>query len=237
MSGIRWPVRSSGKARSGAPCREMRLTLASNEVSFKHGQADDQAGSGKIANFRLTAKRNLHAGIVVLLTLLATGLTASAQSLREKMSIENRLKELGIELPASAPAGAAYTPVVIHQRVAYVSGQLPRDGDHVHVVGQVGRDVSLEEGKRGARLAFIRALAALREVLGTLDGIDRMLKLTVFVHSATDFNQQSAVADGASELIFELFGKERGAHARTSVGVAQLPRSAAVEVEIIVALK
>jgi enamine deaminase RidA (YjgF/YER057c/UK114 family) len=159
------------------------------------------------------------------------------QSLREKMSIENRLKELGIELPASAPAGAAYTPVVIHERVAYVSGQLPRDGDRVHVVGQVGRDVSLEEGKRGARLAFIRALAALRGALGTLDGIDRMLKLTVFVHSATDFNQQSAVADGASELIFELFGKERGAHARTSVGVAQLPRSAAIEVEIIVALK
>jgi enamine deaminase RidA (YjgF/YER057c/UK114 family) len=156
---------------------------------------------------------------------------------REDMSIENRLKELGIELPASAPAGAAYTPVVIHQRVAYVSGQLPRDGDHVHVVGQVGRDVSLEEGKRGARLAFIRALAALRGAVGTLDGIDRMLKLTVFVHSATGFNQQSAVADGASELIFELFGKERGAHARTSVGVAQLPRSAAVEVEIIAALK
>jgi enamine deaminase RidA (YjgF/YER057c/UK114 family) len=173
----------------------------------------------------------------VLLALLTTGLTASAQSSREKMSIENRLKELGIELPASAPAGATYTPVVIHELVAYVSGQLPRDGDRVHVVGQVGRDVSLEEGRRGARLAFIRALAALREALGTLDGIDRMLKLTVFVHSATDFNQQSAVADGASELIFELFGKERGAHARTSVGVAQLPRSAAVEVEIIVALK
>lgn len=229
MFGIRWPVRSSGKARSGALRREMRLTLASNEVSFKHGQADDKA--------QVHRETVLHAGIVVLLTLLATGQTASAQSLREKMSIENRLKELGIELPASAPAGAAYTPVVIHELVAYVSGQLPRDGDRVHVVGQVGRDVSLEEGKRGARLAFIRALAALRGALGTLDGIDRMLKLTVFVHSATDFNQQSAVADGASELIFELFGKDRGAHARTSVGVAQLPRSAAVEVEVIVALK
>ena len=235
MSGIRWPVRSSGKARSDALCREMRLTLASNQVSFKHGQADDRVGvreDFEVQVHRETAFACRHRG-----TLLATALTASAQSLREKMSIENRLKELGIELPASAPAGAAYTPVVIHQRVAYVSGQLPRDGDHVHVVGQVGRDVSLEEGKRGARLAFIRALAALREVLGTLDGIDRMLKLTVFVHSATDFNQQSAVADGASELIFELLGKERGAHARTSVGVAQLPRSAAVEVEIIVALK
>lgn len=177
------------------------------------------------------------AGIVVLLAVLATGSTASAQSLRDEMSLENRLRDLGIELPESAPAGAAYTPVVIHERVAYVSGQLPRDGDRVHVVGQVGRDVSLEEGKRGARLAFIRALAALRGTLGTLDGVDRILKLTVFVHSATDFDRQSSVADGASELIFELFGKDRGAHARTSVGVAQLPRSAGVEVEVIVALK
>ncbi|MCP3416882.1 RidA family protein [Bradyrhizobium brasilense] len=151
------------------------------------------------------------------------------------MSVENRLKDLGIELPTSAPAGAAYTPVVVHDRVAYVSGQLPRDGDFVHVVGQVGRDVTLEEGKRGARIAFIRALAALRGELGTLDRVDQILKLTVFVHSAADFNQQSSVADGASQLIFELFGKDRGAHARTSVGVAQLPRSAAVEV--VVALK
>ncbi|MGY4402194.1 RidA family protein [Bradyrhizobium sp. USDA 3315] len=153
------------------------------------------------------------------------------------MSVENRLKDLGIELPISAPAGAAYTPVVVHDRVAYVSGQLPRDGDFVHVVGLVGRDVTLEEGKRGARIAFIRALAALRGELGTLDRVDQILKLTVFVHSAADFNQQSFVADGASQLIFELFGKDRGAHARTSVGVAQLPRSAAVEVEVVVALK
>jgi len=223
----------------------MRLTLASNEVSFKHGQADDQAGVREDFEFQVhreTVFACRQRGAAYAAGHWTNGFgpiveRESAQSLREKMSIENRLKELGIELPASAPAGAAYTPVVIHELVAYVSGQLPRDGDHVHVVGQVGRDVSLEEGKRGARLAFIRALAALRGVLGTLDGIDRMLKLTVFVHSATDFNQQSAVADGASELIFELFGKERGAHARTSVGVAQLPRSAAVEVEIIVALK
>jgi enamine deaminase RidA (YjgF/YER057c/UK114 family) len=206
-------------------------------VSFKQGQADDQAGIRKDIELQVHSKTVFAGWNRGAAYPARHWLTASAQSLREKMSIENRLKELGIELPASAPAGAAYTPVVIHELVAYVSGQLPRDGDHVHVVGQVGRDVSLEEGKRGARLAFIRALAALRGVLGTLDGIDRMLKLTVFVHSATDFNQQSAVADGASELIFELFGKERGAHARTSVGVAQLPRSAAVEVEIIVALK
>jgi enamine deaminase RidA (YjgF/YER057c/UK114 family) len=80
-------------------------------------------------------------------------------------------------------------------------------------------------------------LAALRGTLGTLERVDQVLKLTVFVHSSTDFDKQSSVADGASELIFELFGKDRGAHARTSVGVAQLPRSAAVEVEVVVALK
>ena len=106
------------------------------------------------------------------------------------MSIENRLKDIGIDLPASAPAGAAYTPVVIHERVAYVSGQLPRDGDHVHVVGQVGRDVSLEEGKRGARIAFIRALAALRGTLGTLERVDQVLKLTVlFIARPTSINR------------------------------------------------
>lgn len=153
------------------------------------------------------------------------------------MNLEKRLKDLGIELHAAAAAGAAYHPVVVHDNVAYVSGQLPRDGDRVLVVGQVGRDVDAEEGKRGARIAFIRVLTALRDALGSLDRVDRVLKLTVFVHSAADFSGQSQVADGASQLIFDLFGPERGGHARTSVGVAQLPRNAAVEVEATVALK
>lgn len=152
------------------------------------------------------------------------------------MSLENRLKELEIDLPQSAPAGATYTPAIIHNRIAYVSGQLPRDGDHVFVVGQVGRDVDLDAAREGARLAFIRALAALRETLGSLDRVEQVFKLAVFVHSANDFTGQSAVAEGASKLIFELFGSDRGKHARTSVGVAQLPRNASVEVEVIVAL-
>jgi enamine deaminase RidA (YjgF/YER057c/UK114 family) len=152
------------------------------------------------------------------------------------MTIETRLVDLGIDLPTSAAAGAAYTPVVVHGSVVYVSGQLPRNGDKVYVIGQVGRDVTLQEGKLGARLAFVRALAAMKEHLGSLDRVNQILKLTVFVHSAVDFSGQSAVADGASELIFELFGPKRGMHTRTSVGVAQLPRNAAVEIELIASL-
>ncbi|PDT75210.1 RidA family protein [Bradyrhizobium sp. C9] len=152
------------------------------------------------------------------------------------MNLEQRLNELNIELPMSAAAGGAYAPVVVHGDTIYVSGQLPRDGDKVHVVGQVGRDVTLEEAKRGARLALIRGLAAIKAHLGSLDHVTQILKLTVFVHSAADFKGQTAVADGASELIIELFGPERGLHTRTSVGVAQLPRNASVEVELIAAL-
>ena len=152
------------------------------------------------------------------------------------VNLEQRLNELKIELPMSAAAGGAYAPVVVHGDTIYVSGQLPRDGDKVHVVGQVGRDVTLEEAKRGARLALIRGLAAIKAHLGSLDNVTQILKLTVFVHSAADFSGQTAVADGASELIIELFGPERGLHTRTSVGVAQLPRNAAIEVELIAAL-
>ena len=152
------------------------------------------------------------------------------------VSLEQRLNELNIELPISAAAGGAYAPVVVHGDTIYVSGQLPRDGDKVHVVGQVGRDVTPEEARRGARLALIRGLAAIKAHLGSLDNVTQILKLTVFVHSAADFSGQTAVADGASELIMELFGPERGLHTRTSVGVAQLPRNASIEVELIAAL-
>lgn len=152
------------------------------------------------------------------------------------VNLEQRLNELNIELPMSAAAGGAYAPVVVHGDTIYVSGQLPRDGDKVHVVGQVGRDVTLEEAKRGARLALIRGLAAIKVHLGSLDHVTQILKLTVFVHSAADFSGQTAVAAGASELIMELFGPERGLHTRTSVGVARLPRNASIEVELIAAL-
>lgn len=153
------------------------------------------------------------------------------------MSILSRLKELGIELPADAAPGARYTPAVVHQSVAYVSGQLPRDGDIVQVLGKVGEDVTLEDAKRGARLAFVRTLAAFREAIGDIEQLDRVLRLVVYVNSAADFTRHSQVADGASELIFDLLGPERGQHARTTIGVAQVPRNAALEIEATIAIK
>lgn len=152
------------------------------------------------------------------------------------MNLEQRLAELSIQLPASAAPGAQYTAGVVHQDTAWVSGQLPRDGDRVLVAGKLGRDVTIEQAQEGARIALIRALAALRETLGGLQRVRGIVKLNVFVNSSDDFTQQSAVADGASRLIFELLGPQHGRHARTSVGVVQLPRNASVELDLVVAL-
>ncbi|VVD61241.1 L-PSP family endoribonuclease [Pandoraea capi] len=152
------------------------------------------------------------------------------------MDLEQRLQALSITLPASSAPGARYATGTVHQGVAWISGQLPREGDRVLVAGKLGRDVSIEAGQEGARAAMIRALAALRDTVGSLTHIDRILRLNVYVNSTDEFSQQSAVADGASSLIYEIFGPERGAHARTSVGVAQLPRNACCELDIVVAL-
>ena len=105
------------------------------------------------------------------------------------------------------------------------------------VSGKLGLDVPLEEGRRAARIALIRTLAAIRDTVGDLDALDRVLKLTVYVNSTDAFTQHSAVADGASSLLYELLGPERGAHARTSVGVQQLPRNGAVELDVVAALR
>ncbi len=152
------------------------------------------------------------------------------------MNLEQRLIALSITLPASAAAGAQYSPAVVFQDLAWISGQLPREGDRVLVTGKLGRDVPLAQGRLGARIALIRALAALRDTVGNLQRVHQIVKLSVFVNSSDDFTEHSAVADGASELIFELFGPEFGKHARTSVGVAQLPRNACVELDLVAAL-
>ena len=152
------------------------------------------------------------------------------------MSLEQRLSELGLVLPETAAPGARYAAVVVHDGLAYVSGQLPREGDRVVVAGKLGREVTVAAAQAGARIALLRALAALRDELGDLARARQILKLTAYVNSAEDFTDHSAVADGASTLIYELFGPELGRHARTSVGVAQLPRNGCVELDLVVAL-
>ncbi len=147
---------------------------------------------------------------------------------------QDRLAELGIELPAAAAPVAAYVPVVVAGNLAHVSGQLPFvDGQLVK--GRLGEDVSLEQGTAAARACGLMILAQLQAALGSLDRVERIVKLGAFINSAPTFTDQPKVANGASELMAEVFG-EAGKHARSAVGVPVLPLGAAVEVDAIVAL-
>lgn len=130
--------------------------------------------------------------------------------------------------------GGNYVSVVRDNNQVFVSGQIPRVGDQVVVTGRVGAEVSLADAQRAAKVCTMRALALLRQELGSLDKIARILRITVFVHCAQDFSQQSEVADGASEVLYAVLG-EAGIHTRTSVGVYQLPKNAAVEIDLIAA--
>ena len=151
------------------------------------------------------------------------------------MSVHARLHELGLTLPEPAAPIAAYVPVVVHGNLAHVSGQLPFVGGQL-VTGRLGEDVSLEQGIAAARACGLMILAQLEAALGSLDRVERIVKLGAFINSAADFTDQPKVANGASELMFDVFG-EIGRHARSAVGVPVLPLGAAVEIDAIVAVK
>ena len=145
-------------------------------------------------------------------------------------TIQSRLQKAGVTLPqASAPA-ANYVPTVTFGNILQTSGQLPLEGGSVAVTGRLGGGVSLEDGQRAARICAINVLAQAQAALGDLEKIARVVKLTVFVASDDAFTAQHKVANGASDFIVEILG-EKGKHARSAVGVAQLPMGAAVEVE------
>ncbi len=150
--------------------------------------------------------------------------------------IETRLAALGLELPeASAPA-FNYLAVAVHGGLAYVSGQIPRGAGGAPVVGKLGATLDLAAGQAAARCCVLHALAQLQACLGGLDRVERVLKVTGFVASAPGFNDQPLILDAASGLLIEVFG-EPGRHARSAVGVAELPRGVPVEVEMVVALR
>jgi enamine deaminase RidA (YjgF/YER057c/UK114 family) len=148
--------------------------------------------------------------------------------------IEQRLAQLGLTLPAPAQPSFNYVPVTTHAGVAYVSGQLPKVDGEVRVHGKVGAQVSLEQAREQARICVLQALACLAAELGDLSRIRRVLKVTGFVASAPGFNEQPKVIDAASDLLVQVLGPE-ARHARSAVGVAELPRNAAVEIEFVVA--
>lgn len=148
------------------------------------------------------------------------------------MSISDRLAELGIELPEVVAPLAAYVPAVRTGNLVYTSGQLPMQGGQLPAEGKVGGEVSVEDGKALARVCGLNALAAVHALVG-IDSVVRVVKVVGFVASAPGFNGQPAVINGASELLGEVFGPA-GAHARSAVGVSELPLNAPVEVELIV---
>ncbi len=152
------------------------------------------------------------------------------------MSIDQRLAELGITLPQPAAPVAAYVPAVEAGGLLHISGQISFAEDGKLILGRLGEDMNLERGIEAARRCGIMLLAQIKAALGSLDRVERIVKLGVFVNSASDFTDQPKVANGASELMQEVFG-EAGRHARSAVGVAVLPLGVAVEVDAIVAVK
>ena len=153
-------------------------------------------------------------------------------------TMSNRLQTLGIELPAPREPAFSYSAVVIDNGLAWVSGQLPwLDGSNSLVYsGRLGEHVNVTEGKSCARACILNGLAVLEKTSGSLDRIERVIKLVGYVASAKDFHEQPAVIDATLNLLVEIFG-DAGTHARSAVGVAQLPRGAPVEIELVVRLR
>jgi enamine deaminase RidA (YjgF/YER057c/UK114 family) len=151
-------------------------------------------------------------------------------------AVDERLRALGLELPGPYPPHDPLDSIVVHGGRARTSGQLPRnhEGQLVHP-GVLGADLSVEQGAEAARWCALNAISVLRAELGSLDRISRVLTLLGFVACAPGFAQQPAVVDGASKLLYEVFG-DAGRHSRSAIGVAALPRGGAVEIELEVAL-
>jgi enamine deaminase RidA (YjgF/YER057c/UK114 family) len=146
---------------------------------------------------------------------------------------EQRLADLGLELPPVAPAVGNYVGAVQVDRTLFISGHGPvKDGEYIFR-GKLGADMQVEEGRRAAQLVILNLLASVKAHLHDLDRVKRVVRLLCLVNSAPDFGAQPSVADGASDLLVEIFGPERGRHGRSAIGMAALPFGIAVEIEAI----
>jgi enamine deaminase RidA (YjgF/YER057c/UK114 family) len=146
---------------------------------------------------------------------------------------EERLHALGVELPPAPKAIAVYRPLVIVGRLAYVSGHGPLNPDKSLITGKVGAELDTAAGARAARQTGLAILATLREQLGSLDRVSRVVKLLGMVNAVPDFREHPLVINGCSELFAEIWGPESGIGARSAVGMASLPGNIAVEIEAI----
>lgn len=148
------------------------------------------------------------------------------------MSVYNQLKALNIELPPLATPAAAYVPYVRTGNLVFLSGHIARK-DGQPWVGQLGAGITTEEGQAAARAVAIDLLGTLHAAVGDLNRVRRIVKVMSLVNSTPGFTEQHLVTNGASELFVQVFGAERGAHARSAFGVAQIPLGACVEIELI----
>ena len=149
------------------------------------------------------------------------------------MSIEQRLQELGVTVPAPGRPVANYVGAVRTGNLVFVSGHGPRLAQGGNITGKVGRDLTTEQGYEAARVCILACLASLQAEIGDLDRVRRIVKLLGMVNCTEDFGEQPQVINGASDLLVSLFG-ERGRHARSAVGMQMLPNNIAVEIEMIV---
>ena len=149
------------------------------------------------------------------------------------MSAEARVAELKLELPPAPKPVAVYKPLVIAGNIAYVSGHGPLKPDKTLIVGRVGGDLDLAAGKAAARQTGLAILATLRDQLGSLDRVKRVIKVLGMVNCTSDFGEQPAVINGCSELFADVFGRDNGIGARSAVGMGSLPGNIAVEIEAI----
>ncbi len=146
--------------------------------------------------------------------------------------IEARLAELGIALPQAAAPVANYVPYVVTGKLVFIAGQITLVGGKPQYVGQIGKDFTVEEGAKAARICGLNILAQVKAALGDLDRVARCVKLTGFVNAPAGFAEHPKVVNGASDLMVEVFG-DAGRHARAAVGVSGLPAGVAVEVDAI----
>jgi enamine deaminase RidA (YjgF/YER057c/UK114 family) len=149
------------------------------------------------------------------------------------MTIEEKLRQMGLELPEPSTPVAAYVPTVRTGNLVFVSGQVPREKGELKYRGHVGGNISVEDGCAAARLCALNALSAVKREIGNLARLRRIVKVTGYISSSAGFNEQPKVLDGASLFLNELFG-DKGKHARAAVGVNELPLGVSVEIDMIV---
>ena len=147
--------------------------------------------------------------------------------------IEEKLNELGVSLPTAPKPAGSYVPVVVSGKLAFVSGQIPIKDGQVIYQGKVGIEQSIEQAQKAAKLCIINGLAQINTYFGTLDNLEKIIKISGFVNSAQDLTEHPKVINAASDFLVEIFGEE-GRHSRIAIGVSSLPLNATVEIDMLV---